>query len=163
MSESETDHKRRLRNVIGGWSESYEPGQGSGVGYPDLQFDLGQPHGLIPVEVKAGRLMKCGPYRILRVKTSIRASQIAWHDNFLSPSRGNVSFIFVCFGEGEEFEAWSLPLPFRCITMEWRQGWNTLECKQIISKGKMVKDLLSLVAEAKEDLSRRDYKGALVK
>jgi|SRR5687768_3852157 len=133
---TEAKHKARLRRIIGGWSESYEPGRGSGVGYPDVQFLSGRL--LVPVEVKRGRRIRDRLFA-----DRIRPSQITWHDSFLKA--GGLSFVFVCFGSGKDFEVWSTPLPYREVTAAWRQGWALADCWRVIEGGKMALDLGSLV------------------
>jgi hypothetical protein len=144
---TETEYKKQLRTVFGGWSEAYEPGFGSGTGYPDLQFRIDR-YGLIPIEIKKGSIHT---KKDVIKSNSIRPSQMSWHDEFLKSD--GISFIFVCFGDRDEFCVWSIPLPFREQTKRWKVGWRLKECKQIISRGKIVKDLSSLVAEAREELS----------
>ncbi len=135
---SETKAKKILRHAIGGWSESYEPGRGSGVGYPDLQFLADGI--LIPVEVKIGRESGC---RIFSER--IRPSQIQWHHEF--QEAGGDSFVFVCFGSGAEFRAWAIPKPTRDITSQWRNGWEVSKCTLVVQGRERMIGLSSLVAE----------------
>lgn len=133
---SEAELKARLRKIVGGWSESYEPGRGSGVGYPDLQFLLG--NRLLPVEVKQG-FIQDGRIHCDR----IRPSQINWHDNFLK--NGGLSFVFALWGQRNEFTCWCLPLPYRYVTMSWRSGFPEFLCRPIVTNARLVIDLSTLL------------------
>jgi len=85
MSE-ELDFKRWFRKNYDGWSEAYEPRQGSGVGLPDIQvLEKGY---LIPIEMKVG-IEHSG---LLKVR-NIRPAQISWHYRFWRA--GGTSFILV--------------------------------------------------------------------
>gem|GEM_PF-3346659 len=142
QTETETGLKNRLRTVIGGWSEAYEPGAGSGVGYPDLMFLADGI--LIPVEVKKGRVIEG---RL--ISDRIRPAQISWHHRFIKS--GGLSFIFVCFLNAKKLNVWVAPLPWREVTSQWRRGWEVERCKQIIWNNLVVTDLFSLVAMAKKE------------
>lgn len=145
----ETRAKAILRRTIGGWSESYEPGRGSGVGYPDLQFLVRFRETttllpmLVPVEVKMGREI-CGLSGGKIVSKRIRPAQISWHHSF--QEAGGVSFVFVCFGSGAEFRAWAIPSPVREVTSKWQQGWEVSKCKLVVKGSELLIDLSSLVA-----------------
>lgn len=116
---SEAKYRAKLRKVIGGWSEAYEPSRGSGVGYPDLQFLVGRQ--LVPVEVKKGHIKNGRLY-----PTEIRGSQIIWHHKFWSA--GGVAHIMVALGPVSKMDVWGLPAVDRYNTQWWRQGYILSEC-----------------------------------
>lgn len=93
---NETEFKNWMRKRYGGWSESYEPSYGSGVGMPDIQF-LMPDRNIFPVEAKLGFL---GAGNCLRIR-HVRASQVRWHAEF-SMALGRAA-IAVCFENDNGF------------------------------------------------------------
>lgn len=135
---SELAYKRRLRELHADWSCAYETRSGSTVGYPDLQLLVGERRLVLPVEVKVGEL-KSGKL----LSRQIRPSQISWHHEFWSA--GGIALIVVCFGPVASMEAWALPSGDREVTSKWKEGWPLESCNLLVSKGKNMQDLDSLV------------------
>lgn len=73
----ETVFKRFTLKLWTGWSESYEPGLGSGIGYPDVQLLCPSSHRLFPLEYKVGKVKGD---RIFPAE--VRPSQVGWHFKF---------------------------------------------------------------------------------
>lgn len=130
----ETEYKRQLRKIVGGWSEVYETRSGGGVGYPDLQFLLGGV--LIPVEIKVGEVVG----DVLR-SSEIRGSQIAWHHNF--KKAGGVSVILVCWGPVKQMNAYAVPDTNREMTANWKKGWKISFCEPWVENGKLLEAMVS--------------------
>jgi hypothetical protein len=129
MVKLETGYKRQLVKVLGVWCETYEPGHGSGVGYPDLQaLALGR---LVPIEVKVGAVWEGRLF-----PSRIRPSQISWHHDFMIA--GGKAFFVVCFGKKDLMNAWALPACDRSSLSRWKDGWSLDNCKPWVSKGKLV-------------------------
>jgi hypothetical protein len=133
---TETDYKRQLRKVIGGWSEAYETRAGSGVGYPDLQFLVRRSllGVLVPVEVKVGEVS-----RERLVSREIRPSQISWWHSFMEA--GGYGFVFVCSGPVAAMDAWATPSLDRLTLSRWKEGWEIQKCKKMISAGLLIRSL----------------------
>ena len=83
---SETDFKIAFRDTLAGWSEAYEPGRGSGTGYPDLQVLVNGR--LIPVEAKVGVFSRGKLWC-----REVRPAQIGWHYRLMRAGGFSV-FIF---------------------------------------------------------------------
>lgn len=128
----ETEYKREFRKLVGVWSEAYEPGMGSGVGYPDLQLLVGRL--LLPVELKSGVVFKGN----LRPK-QVKPSQISWHHDFFMA--GGESWVVVCCGDPKYMDAWSVPSVHRDVLSRWRVGWPIQDCTQWVSQGSLSIDL----------------------
>lgn len=76
---SELDFKRKCRKAWEpNWSEAYEPGTGSGRGYPDLQFLDPTDLQLFPIELKV--VNKQDQARIW--PRDVQPAQNVWHYNF---------------------------------------------------------------------------------
>lgn len=139
---SETTYKRKLRQIIGGWSESYEPSRGSGVGYPDLQF-LFIDCRLVPVEVKCGwiedRFDKNKNRLVLLRSEVIRPSQIRWHHDFRKA--GGVAFVLICCGNVNKMNVWETPDTDRETLAQWNKGWDLKRCAQWVKDGELVRVL----------------------
>jgi hypothetical protein len=134
LSWNETKFKSLLREAFDGWSETYEPARGSGVGYPDLQFLVeGR---ILPIEVKVGWMAG----EVLKSKI-IRPSQIGWHDRFAKA--GGKALVVICIKEGKsEWKAWALKNNRRETTAKWRQGWLLKDCKLFAANGVINADIL---------------------
>jgi hypothetical protein len=134
--------KREFRSVVHVWSESYEPGLGSGVGYPDLQLLAGDR--LMPVELKVGRIDKD------RIKCrAIKPSQISWHDEFMKA--GGRSWIVAGWIEDRKLNAWAIPSVRREVTSAWREGWLIDDCVCWVARGRLCVNLLD-IAIGKSDI-----------
>jgi len=123
---NETAYKRKLRALSPYWSESYEPGKGSGVGYPDLQFLVGDR--LWPVELKVGKVVGH-----LIKPTCVRPSQVAWFHGFLSA--GGKADLAVCFGPLENMNCVLLPDCRREALVKWRDGYDIRLCRWLVREG----------------------------
>lgn len=77
MARPETLFKRELFKHWSGWAESYEPGLGSGTGYPDVQFLCPSSYRLVPVELKTCKIKDGIVY-----PSEVRPSQCVWHYEF---------------------------------------------------------------------------------
>lgn len=139
---SEIKLKRKFREVVNVWSETYETRSGGGVGYPDLQLLV---HSiLVPVELKKGLVHGDRLY-----PSAVRPSQIGWHHNFYL--EGGKSYIVCLWAEGGKLEAWAIPTPMhRWLLGAWRQGYPVADCVQWVSKGKLVIDLVDLLPKINE-------------
>ena len=106
----ENDFKRWVKANWLGWSETYEPRKGSGVGIADMQFLVnGQ---LLPVELKVGRIN----YDMLYID-EVRPDQIGWHFRLNKAGGKSIFLIAVGFRKPERILAYSAP-----FIREWHFG-----------------------------------------
>lgn len=70
-----------------GWSDTFEPARGSGVGFPDCQLVL-EGDIAIPIEFKKGT-----EYKNSITIAQIRAAQVSWHTRY--NAEGHKSFFVV--------------------------------------------------------------------
>jgi hypothetical protein len=129
---TETEYKRKFREICGCWTEVYEPARGSGTGYPDVQMLVDGV--LIPVEMKRGDI-KNGFVRPHR----IRPSQIAWHHAF--GAAGGKSHFLICTGPLRTMSAYSIAPIERTRLVKWRSGWTMDECTPWVLDGSLVLDM----------------------
>ena len=132
MAVSEVGYKQKLREILdaeGLWSESYEPGFGSGVGYPDLQVLVwGR---LVPLELKRGWVRDGRVFC-----TRIKPSQISWHHRFLMA--GGNSKVLICFGPKRDMTVVAAPGLHRDVLSRWKEGWELSNCEVWVDKGRLV-------------------------
>ena len=122
----ETEFKRWFRKNYQGWSESYEPGHGGGIGIPDIQILRGGV--LVPIEMKVGNSFSFRDSMLLQPR-NIRPAQISWHKRF--KVAGGLSFFYVGVKTGTTF--WSIyELPdIDTWWMDASQSFNMSEVSEI--------------------------------
>jgi hypothetical protein len=98
---SETKFKRWFLGQWKGWSESYEPRAGSGMGIPDIQLLVGSK--LLPVECKVGEWVR-GNLMV----SEIRPAQISWHHRF--QAAGGRSCFVVGVDDDGKWAPWVVPV-----------------------------------------------------
>ena len=119
----EIDFKRTLRKWWDPyWSESYEPGTGSGTGYPDIQLLDPRRLLLLPVELKVGELL--GDMIIPR---EVRPAQCVWHHKF--HEAGGRATIAVGVKIQDTWEAFFFPGHY---ARSWKLGWRVEEGKRVV-------------------------------
>lgn len=130
----ENEFKRELIDALrsaGVWVEAYEPGRGSGVGYPDVQVLLGG--WLVPVELKVGVLI--GSVLSLKGDSEVRPSQVRWHHLFWKAGGRSIVLVGVQEADG----AWT-PYAIRGdILTRWRfsfgiEDWTKFEPLPFLSE-----------------------------
>lgn len=110
----ETLFKRQLRDewkAYGLWSEAYEPGRGSGFGYPDLQLLVDR--ALVPAELKIGRLL--GKFLF---SDEVRPAQVKWQWE-LERAGGRSCLLLGVRDEGN-FALYA----YHGRLAQWRAGWR---------------------------------------
>lgn len=123
MARPETVYKRFTLKAWQGWSELYEPGLGSGVGYPDVQLMCPSSHRLLPLEYKVGTVRKG---RIFPAE--VRPSQIVWHYKF--SRAGGVSAIIIGVKRPGSDNVWdSYAIDGKRLSDEdWELGFELNSC-----------------------------------
>ena len=132
---SETKFKRWFRSQWPGWSETFEPGRGSGVGIPDLMLLVDaysiygprnwmtkdycgeRPH-LLPIEMKIGKWIDGKLYA-----EDVRPDQIGWHYRF-SEAGGRSIFLVGTPNSFQSWHCWAINGSNRDMLMAHKQGWG---------------------------------------
>lgn len=123
MDNLELEFKRWFLKKWTGWSESYEPRSGSGVGLPDTQLLVRGIGGwtsdcfLLPVEFKIGEKKED---RIFASK--IRPAQVRWHFKF--HQAGGKAIIMIGVRIGEEWHPYYLRPRATGDLRNWQDGWT---------------------------------------
>ena len=133
MLANEAQFKKWVRDIWGGWLESYEPRRGSGVGIPDIQIAFDQR--LWPIELKVGEIAEGRLY-----PHEVRPDQLGWHRRLAD--QGIVS-VFLVGVYGPK----ALDYVF-CISQEqigdWRVGFDLDDIKMLrIHRAQFSRDLRS--------------------
>jgi len=112
----ETRLKRFVRGNYPGWSEAYEPGLGSGVGYPDIQV-LGPSGKLLPIELKIG-VVKAGRLH----PSEVRGPQVVWHREFAQS--GGISVMLIGLETGNASGKFDLFFVPGMDMIDWKEGYE---------------------------------------
>ena len=118
MRKDELRYKRKIREAYwsaGYWSEAYEPGIGSGTGYPDLQLMCPVTKRLLPVELKIGSVLGGVVY-----PKEVRGPQTVWHREFWRAGGTSICMI----GVEEEKNGWSSYVVEGPRLKDWEAGWK---------------------------------------
>lgn len=101
------------------WSEAYEPGTGSGRGYPDLQFLCPENHLLLPIELKRGEVKG---NRVFPLK--VRPAQVVWHHHF-SLAHGRAAIAVGILSDN----FWTAYFWPGAYARSWKEGWLISDAK----------------------------------
>lgn len=103
------------------WSELYEPGLGSGIGYPDVQLLCPSTFRLFPLEFKVGKAVKeDGGLTIF--PEEVRASQVKWH--YMFHRAGGVSAVIVGVPNGKLWDGYAINGK-DLFDNDYKNGWWT--------------------------------------
>lgn len=142
---SEIKFKRWFRNEWFGWSESYEPARGGGVGIPDVQLLVNYfGHGkedvlireeatLLPLELKIGKIEKG-----LLKPHDVRADQIGWHWRF--NKAGGTSAFIIGVPVKKSWAVFGVLGNDRDLLMRHKSGWEISELMIGMKFGEGIKE-----------------------
>jgi hypothetical protein len=130
--------KRKIRERYSPyWSEAYEPGTGSGNGYPDLQLMDSNSKELLPVELKIGDIKNGRLF-----SHEVRPAQVVWHHQFCSFGARSALLVGIPPEKYQkEWECWVFP---GFWGENWRLGYD-LNDGFHLAKGFSTLDLQAMV------------------
>lgn len=115
----ETEYRKWTIDRWPHWSELYEPGLGSGIGYPDVQLLDPSTHRLFPLEFKVGELLpEDGSFTVF--PREVRGSQIKWH--YMFGRAGGVSATIVGVRNGKVWDGYAINGK-DMFDKDYRNGW----------------------------------------
>lgn len=101
------------------WAELYEPGLGSGIGYPDVQLLCPSTFRLFPLEFKVGTTTVEEGKTVIYPE-EVRPSQIKWH--YLYGRAGGVSATIVGVKNGSGYDGYVINGK-EMFDRDYRNGW----------------------------------------
>ena len=121
---NELEFKRWFRTHFNGWSETYEPRHGSGLGMPDVQLliKVDDRWSLMPVEIKLGWIA----HGRLWIE-QLRPAQVGWHVRFMRA--GGEARLVVGVKEEGDWTPWVPPWDEQSV-ITWKLGWDIGLCKK---------------------------------
>lgn len=120
----ETRYKRKMLGNYPLWSESYEPGLGSGTGYPDVQL-LSPRKVLLPIELKVGLIINDRVF-----PREVRRDQVVWHHNF--QRHGGIAVIAIGVETEKGSNIWDSYVVPGNLATEWASGYAVSDCFRVI-------------------------------
>lgn len=111
----ETKYRKWTIDRYTHWSELYEPGLGSGIGYPDTQLLCPSFFRLLPLEFKVGEIRGQTLFT-----EEVRPSQIKWHYTF--GSKGGVSALIVGVKCDKGYDGYVINGK-ELFDRDWTKGW----------------------------------------
>lgn len=124
LNKIELDFKRDIRKWWDpNWSEAYEPGTGSGNGYPDLQFLEPKTLRLLPIELKVGDIK--GDRIFPR---EVRPAQVVWHYKF-ALAQGRAAIAVGIWTDKSHWRSYAFP---GYMARTWKEGWPIAEAYTVI-------------------------------
>lgn len=108
--------------IHGYWSEAYEPGVGSGTGYPDIQMLCPISGKLLPVELKVGEVVDG---RV--IPREVRGPQVVWHRELWLKGGTSVCAI----GVEPVKDTWVSYFIEGPKLKDWEDGFLIEECKVV--------------------------------
>lgn len=137
MARPETQFKHALLKEWNGWSEAYEPGLGSGIGYPDIQIMEQSPshNRILPIELKV-----CAVKDGIVYPTDVRPSQVVWHYKFHKAGGRSV----LLMGQKIAKDVWRGFAVNGVRAQEHTQGYKVSSCF-VLEPGKIDEQLSTLL------------------